>query len=109
MEATKRLRFLEQTSPETLKGGEASRQNRIASMREYIDKLKIQADINDPLVKRRFEDGLGKSHFPISYIRNHCNRLTSGGNNQATCPNPSTGTTPTAAGAQWTARSPCSA
>jgi large subunit ribosomal protein L35 len=28
-------------------------------MKEYVERLKIVADINDPLVKRRFEDGQG--------------------------------------------------
>lgn len=60
--ATARLRFLEQTDPKTLQGGEAMKARRIDSARKYLDELKIQADINDPLVKRRFEDGLGMSH-----------------------------------------------
>lgn len=35
------------------------RQNRLRSMRRYLEYTKIQADINDPLVKKRFEDGQG--------------------------------------------------
>lgn len=33
---------------------------RLASMRERLGKLKILADINDPLIKKRFEDGTGE-------------------------------------------------
>ena len=35
------------------------RQNRLRSMRRHLEYLKIQADINDPLVKKKFEDGQG--------------------------------------------------
>lgn len=66
IEATKRLRFVEATDPATLKGGETMKSRRIDSLRKHIDELKILADINDPLVKRRFEDGLGMS-FPTSH------------------------------------------
>ncbi|KAH8908986.1 phosphatidylethanolamine-binding protein [Coniochaeta sp. PMI_546] len=65
MAATARLRFIEQTDPKTLQGGEAMKARRIDSARKYLDELKIQADINDPLVKRRFEDGLGDMSKPI--------------------------------------------
>ena len=41
-------------------GGERRKQNRLRSMSITLEKLKILADINDPAVKRRFEDGLGK-------------------------------------------------
>jgi large subunit ribosomal protein L35 len=36
------------------------KENRLRSMEKYLEQLKILADINDPLVKMRFEDGLGK-------------------------------------------------
>lgn len=32
---------------------------RLKSMRRHLDDLKILADINDPLVKKKFEDGQG--------------------------------------------------
>lgn len=38
---------------------EQRQQHRINSMERYLDQLKIHADINDPMVKRRFEDGKG--------------------------------------------------
>lgn len=43
----------------TIKGGEAHKQVRLSSMRRHLEKLKILADINDPLIKKRFEDGEG--------------------------------------------------
>ncbi|KAL2019995.1 hypothetical protein VTK56DRAFT_8995 [Thermocarpiscus australiensis] len=56
---TEKIKRLEATDPSTFRGGEPYKQKRLASMRAYIEKLKILADINDPLVKRRFEDGKG--------------------------------------------------
>ena len=32
-------------------------------MRKYLEYLKIQADINDPLIKKRFEDGEGLDFY----------------------------------------------
>lgn len=49
-------------------GGDAKKQLRLASLQKQADRLKILADINDPLVKKRFEDGLGM--FYVSEIRN---------------------------------------
>lgn len=40
-------------------GGDLQKETRLASMRRHLEKLKILADINDPLVKKRFEDGHG--------------------------------------------------
>lgn len=45
--------------------GPANKGVKIASLRRHVEELKILADINDPLVKRRFEDGLGE--FPFVY------------------------------------------
>lgn len=42
-----------------ISGGELNKRNRLDSTRRYLEWLKIQADINDPLVKKRFEDGQG--------------------------------------------------
>jgi large subunit ribosomal protein L35 len=44
---------------------EQRHQHRVNSMQRYLDELKIHADINDPMVKRRFEDGKGQTHFYI--------------------------------------------
>ena len=45
---------------EVHRGGEAYKQKRLASMRNELEHLKILADSNDPVVKKRFEDGFGK-------------------------------------------------
>jgi large subunit ribosomal protein L35 len=34
----------------------------LRSMRKYLNELVILADINDPVVKRKFEDGQGREH-----------------------------------------------
>ncbi|OAA66859.1 mitochondrial large ribosomal subunit [Niveomyces insectorum RCEF 264] len=49
----------------TSRGGAPYLQKRLASLRQHVERLKILADINDPLVKRRFEDGLGDMNKPI--------------------------------------------
>ncbi|PQE06825.1 hypothetical protein CJF32_00010383 [Rutstroemia sp. NJR-2017a WRK4] len=46
-------------------GGELNKKNRLDSMRRHLEWLKIQADINDPMVKKRFEDGQGDMDKPI--------------------------------------------
>lgn len=43
----------------SVSGGEWQKSNRLESMQRHLEKLKILADINDPLVKKRFEDGKG--------------------------------------------------
>lgn len=60
---TERVRIarLEATPVDQIRGGELSRQKRLSSMRAELEHLKILADVNDPNVKRRFEDGMGKS------------------------------------------------
>lgn len=45
-------------------GGEWQKERRMDSMQRHLEKLKILADINDPLVKKRFEDGKGLSTLP---------------------------------------------
>ena len=45
------------------RAGEQFKQKQLVSLRSYLEYLKIQADINDPAVKRKFEDGLGKLQF----------------------------------------------
>lgn len=62
---TERLRIsnLVAKDASTIKGGEQAKQQRLSSMRKYLEYLKIQADINDPLIKKRFEDGEGMMTF----------------------------------------------
>ena len=40
---------------------EKRKEHRLGSMRRHLENLKILADINDPLVKKKFEDGQGMS------------------------------------------------
>ncbi len=40
-------------------GGEASMKGRLVAMQKHLHHLKILADINDPTIKMRFEDGKG--------------------------------------------------
>jgi len=40
-------------------GNVSDREKRLASMGKYLEELKVWADINDPIVKKRFEDGQG--------------------------------------------------
>lgn len=58
---TERLRIsnLDAQDAATITGGEKQKQIRLASMRKHLEYLKIQADINDPMIKKRFEDGQG--------------------------------------------------
>lgn len=42
-----------------LSGGQRQKETTIWAMKEYLEKLKIEADINDPLIKKRFEDRKG--------------------------------------------------
>jgi large subunit ribosomal protein L35 len=53
-------------SDDAFSGGEARKQQRLRGLTDNLEHLKILADINDPLVKRRFEDGLGKSMIASS-------------------------------------------
>jgi hypothetical protein len=43
-----------------LSGGQLAKETRLRSMRKYLNELVILADINDPAVKRKFEDGQGR-------------------------------------------------
>lgn len=55
------IKRLEETPADKLPGGERKKNMRLTSLREYVEELKVLADINDPIVKRKFEDGLGKT------------------------------------------------
>ncbi|KAH7136418.1 phosphatidylethanolamine-binding protein [Dactylonectria macrodidyma] len=60
-----KISLLEKKDAATLKGGQAKKDIKLASLRRHADKLKILADVNDPIVKKRFEDGLGDMNKPI--------------------------------------------
>lgn len=60
-----RIARLKDTDSNTFPGGDAYKQRRLRSMHAELEKLKILADVNDPNVKKRFEDGKGQSlHLP---------------------------------------------
>ncbi|KAK3351620.1 phosphatidylethanolamine-binding protein [Neurospora tetraspora] len=62
---TEKIKLIEARDASEFEGGEAAKQTRIKSLRNYIEELKILADINDPEVKRRFEDGRGDMTKPV--------------------------------------------
>ncbi|KAJ4370189.1 mitochondrial 54S ribosomal protein YmL35 [Didymella sp. IMI 355093] len=47
------------------KASEQSKRDSIARMKQHLNQLIIEADINDPIVKRKFEDGQGDMNKPI--------------------------------------------
>lgn len=49
-----------QAIPAAQCGGEFVKNGRLIRMQKYLEKLKILADINDPVIKKRFEDGEGQ-------------------------------------------------
>ncbi|KAF2397908.1 PEBP-like protein [Trichodelitschia bisporula] len=50
---------------EAVSGGKAEKRRRLDSMRRHLEELKIWADINDPIVKKKFEDGMGDMNKPV--------------------------------------------
>ena len=57
-EERKRIKKVQETPAERL-GGEVNKKGKLVAMQKYLEELKILADINDPMVKKRFEDGIG--------------------------------------------------
>lgn len=43
-------------------GGEYAKKGKLVRMHKYLEELKILADINDPLIRKRFEDGEGTGY-----------------------------------------------
>lgn len=56
---SQRLARLLETQPQDA-AGEKSKKSRVGAMKAHIERLKIFADINDPMVKKKFEDGQGR-------------------------------------------------
>lgn len=48
----------------SISGRPGTKETRLRSMQEHLNELVIQADINDPMVKKTFEDGLGTLILP---------------------------------------------
>ncbi|MCJ1459494.1 hypothetical protein MMC28_009873 [Mycoblastus sanguinarius] len=46
-------------------GGENAKKGKLVRMQKYLEELKILADVNDPVIKKRFEDGMGDMDRPI--------------------------------------------
>lgn len=47
--------------PAAAMGGEYVKKGKLVRMQKHVENLKILADANDPMVRKRFEDGLGMS------------------------------------------------
>ncbi|KAI1420156.1 phosphatidylethanolamine-binding protein [Xylaria sp. FL1777] len=60
-----KIKSLEETPADKVHGGQRKKDLRLKSLRKWVQELKILVDINDPIVKRRFEDGLGDMNKPI--------------------------------------------
>ncbi|KAI9830461.1 MAG: hypothetical protein M1826_004698 [Phylliscum demangeonii] len=54
-----------QAQPTSSAVAERQKDNRVTSMQKRLEELKVLADINDPLVKKRFEDGEGDMNRPV--------------------------------------------
>ena len=46
-------------TPAEQHGGEMVKKGKLTAMHMHLEHLKILADINDPVIKKRFEDGEG--------------------------------------------------
>lgn len=57
-----KIKRLEDRPVDQVPGGERKKNLRLASLRKHVEELKILADVNDPVVKRKFEDGLGECY-----------------------------------------------
>ena len=63
-EERKRIARLEARDPAQC-GGEVVKRAKLIAMRKFLEELKIKADINDPAIKKRFEDGDGTLHLSL--------------------------------------------
>ena len=61
-------------------GGGYVKRGKLVRMQKHLEELKILADVNDPVIRKRFEDGFGMSlllvslHLsPFSRASNHSN------------------------------------
>ncbi|KAI1390997.1 uncharacterized protein F4822DRAFT_395107 [Hypoxylon trugodes] len=66
-----KIKKLEETPADQVPGGEHKKNMRLTSLRNYLEKLKILADANDPMVKRKFEDGQGTFCNFFLFIRSN--------------------------------------
>ncbi|KAI3391777.1 hypothetical protein diail_6799 [Diaporthe ilicicola] len=64
-ETAAQIAELEKRPAKVYRAGEQHKQKKLDSMHRYLEYLKVQADINDPAVKRKFEDGQADMSKPI--------------------------------------------
>ena len=64
-EERRRIAKVEATDVSKL-GGEVSKKGKLVAMHKYLEQLKVLADSNDPVIKKRFEDGYGM--FRLSFL-----------------------------------------
>ncbi|KUI60082.1 54S ribosomal protein L35, mitochondrial [Cytospora mali] len=64
-ETSEEIKKLEARPADIYRAGEYHKQKKLNSLRRHLEYLKIQADINDPAVKRKWEDGHGDMSKPI--------------------------------------------
>ncbi|KAI0491061.1 phosphatidylethanolamine-binding protein [Xylaria cf. heliscus] len=60
-----KIKLLEGIPDDQFPGGPRKKVMRLKSLAKYVKELKVLIDINDPIVKRRFEDGLGDMNKPV--------------------------------------------
>lgn len=65
-QAYQRIKTVEATPAEKYRHGQLRKGLKLYNLRKRLEYLKIQADINDPAVKRRFQDGHGEPHSAIN-------------------------------------------
>lgn len=75
-ETSEEIRKLEARPADVYRAGEHHKQKRLSSLRRHLEYLKIQADINDPAVRRTFEDGHGKLTTVAPIISIYSNEQT---------------------------------
>ena len=52
-----------QNMPADQCGGEVAKKGKLVRMHKHLEDLKVLADINDPMIKKRFEDGMGNYYL----------------------------------------------
>ena len=72
-----------------LSGGEQRKQLRLKSMQTTLERLKILADINDPMIKKRFEDKMGALAYldPTTSFADSIHQVITTSQSIATSPN----------------------
>ena len=57
-------------------GGQYAKKGRLVRMHKYLDELKILADINDPVIRKRFEDNQGTNFLVLLYCMSRLTKLS---------------------------------